>query len=40
MMVKRILTSGGDTSVGEIEAYLVEIRSMTARKESEMNKAE
>ena len=37
MMVERILTSEGDTSVEEIAGYLVGM-SKTARKESEMNK--
>ena len=40
MMVEMILTSGGDTSVGGVQTYLVGIRSKTAHKESEMNETE
>ena len=40
MMVERILASRGDTSVDEVETFLVRVRSETARKDCEMNKAE
>ena len=40
MLVEKVLTSGGDTSVGEVETYSVGIRSMMAYQESEPNKAE
>ena len=40
MLVEKVLTSGGETSVKEVEKYFVGIRSKMARKESEAHKAE
>ena len=40
MLVVKVMTSGGDTSVGEVETYSVGIRSMMAYQEREPNKAE
>ena len=38
--MRKVPTSGGDTSVGEVETYLVGVWSKMAHKESEANKAE